>query len=70
MADSTTWLVLGLAAGIGLGIGIAVLMREPQPRPAEGVSAVEFHRDEQGRIAGFERIGVGAGVGLVADAPR
>lgn len=70
MADSTTWLLLGVLAGAGLALGaVGVMQRRQQAQPADGVTAVEFRRDEQGRIAGFERVGVGAG-GVLVDAPR
>lgn len=69
MADSTTWLLVGMGVGLGVGIGVTLLMRQRRLTDrGDGVTSVRFHRDEHDRIAGFERVGVGSGVAI--DAPR
>lgn len=65
MADNTTWLVAGLAAGIGIGVGVALLINRDQgvfatQRPTMRETTVL--RDDDGRIMTVQTLeGVGAG---------
>lgn len=67
MASTTTWLVVGVVAGVGLGVGAAMLWQRRQTSTQTGVRGPQFTetnviRDEQGRIITTQTVrGVGAG---------
>lgn len=66
MASSTTWLVVGVIAGVGIGVGAAMLMRQSSTAtaraPPEQPTFTEHTvvRDDHGRIISVQSVeGVG-----------
>lgn len=73
MASTTTWLVVGVVAGVGIGVGAALLWQRQQSTTTAtraGVGGPQFTetnviRDEQGRIITTQTVrGVGAGAAM------
>jgi hypothetical protein len=57
MANSTTWLLVGVGVGVSLGIGAAILWQQRQNRSQgdeAGVVSHDVRRGPEGRIMGVE----------------
>lgn len=63
MADSNTWLLLGIGVGLGIGIGACILWQRRQAGTVQpGLTVHEVHRDSDGRIQSVETFrGIGEG---------
>lgn len=66
MADSTTWVLVGIGIGVAVGVGAAVLLERQHGGPPDGISVLDVHRNENGRITSIETVRSGVGVGAAA----
>lgn len=59
MADSTTWVLVGIGIGVGITVG-AMLLFQQRAAAADGEQAGlvthDVHRNEQGRITSVETL--------------
>lgn len=62
MADSTTWVLVGLGIGVGVGLGVALLIdRRRSGGGTPGLTVHDVIRDDRGRIETVETVqGIGS----------